>query len=80
METSSLRTLNIIAKKPQRNCTFLNSASGDEAGAIRYKRLKKASDIFTAQKSELYCNVLHWSNFFSYVFYLLQCLNVRLDR
>ncbi len=78
METSSLRTLNIIAKKPQRNCTFMNSASGHEAGAISYKRLEKASEIFTAQKSELYCNVLHW-NFF-HVFYLLLCLNVRLDR
>jgi hypothetical protein len=67
------------AKKPQRNCTFMNSASGDEAGAIRYKRLEKASEILTAQKRELYCKVLHWS-IFLYVFYLLQCLNVRLDR
>jgi hypothetical protein len=59
METSSLRTLNIIAKKPQRNCTFMNSASGDEAGAISYKRLEKASEIFAAQKVS--CNVMRFN-------------------
>jgi hypothetical protein len=60
------------AKKPQQNCTFMNSASGDEAGAKRYKRLEKASEILTAQKSALYCKVSLVNFFYTYSI----CFNV----
>ncbi len=50
METSSLRTLKINAQKPQRNCTFMNSASvcdglwGIWIGSVRVERIYSTCD------------------------------------